>query len=262
MAIDLEKQPNPQMNLSGSDRVTEEPELLSVRERLEERFKQSYVSRLCEYLTGMPLERPEVFDELRQDHQLIRQQYDLPDKDVVLNNLAWYEDRLRQTAEENGVEIVGLSNFEFPKNITPPKAVFDPEAKQIGIDIDKSEPDLYATSIRILEHEVIHLLQRTREPLMPIEVMEYEAHVAGLDIDDFDDVEAMQDMFRRRVYRSIISYYQTQIAHTKEKIVPEWYSVEYFIHNVDEIEVEDLSEEDRQLFHYLKENPNVLKTET
>lgn len=147
---------------------------------------------LANHLLGLEL-KPEnyqrILAKLKKDQQIIRTKYGLPDKEMLLNDPGEYERFLKEIAEKLGVTIlpkIECGNF-FENNLIAGAAFFEAEETgslndKIGVDIKNYNLEEYIKSLKKLEHEMIHAFQSERYPRMPIELKEYEAYVAGLNL--------------------------------------------------------------------------------
>jgi len=181
----------------------------SVAEKIEMRKAQSSTDRLVEYMTGLRLDDPELIDRLEIDQMKIRTKYGLPEREYRFANPGEYEKYLKEIAEVNGVK-VRLKNDcgSFFGKYAMAGGVYLNTEKTIGVDINKETKDDYTKSLATLEHELIHALQHKHYPGMPVEVQEYEAYVAGWNIDYLrDKPESKEIVFGFGVMGSIKHWY-------------------------------------------------------
>lgn len=154
---------------------------LSPAEIIEFRFKQSWASRLAEHITGLRPNDPRMAERLVNDQLIIRGKYALPARAMRADNPTEYERFLRERAKQIGTEIKAKSECGgyFDGDGIAAGAYFD-KGNFIGASLDKSTRPSYARGLGVLEHEFIHAEQGNKAASMPIELMEYEAYVAGL----------------------------------------------------------------------------------
>ena len=201
------------------------PELVEFRQR------QSFGSRLAEYVTGMRPDDPRMIERILEDHKIIRSKYNLPDLETAFREPIEYERKLRQIAVSQGVTIRSKSDCGnyLTENPTSQGAYFEKE-KQIGVDIDKTDRESYASSLRVLEHELIHALQHKQSPRMPIELMEYEAFMANGNIGFLQaNPRAIEMVFTGVVGGSVNSWYKHQSREQGVPVLPDWDNPEFFL---------------------------------
>lgn len=219
----------------------------TIREVIEFRFNQPDYSRLAEYITGLRPGNSEMLDRLTYDQQKVRYKYGLPPMNWILENPTEYERFLRNIAKKNKTHIRYMSDcgvllFSKASHIA---AVYFYKRKDIGIDIDKTDKDAYLMSLAILEHEIIHSIQDTKF-FLPIEIVEYEAYVAGLNSEYFEDNsdEIGWRFFEDNVAVSVNYVYAKNNEKRSEKgldlIEPEWKDPEFFLKNVDGIDSKEI----------------------
>lgn len=201
-------------------------------ERIKLRLEQSRASRLAEYITGKSLEDPQLIDRLTEDHKRIRAKYNLPDRRSITYNPSEYERFLRNIAQSIGVEIKEQSEcgtyFEEAFGVN---AVYFSDTKNIGLDIDKQTREAYMVSLNSLEHEVIHALQGSNDlNTMPIELMEYEAYIAGGNMQALkESPEVAEVLFSFLIGGSVQLWYSDMNKSKGLKIEPEWNKADYFL---------------------------------
>lgn len=215
-----------------------------VSEIIEMRFKQTTTDRLVEYLTGLSFGNPELVDRLEEDQNIIRTKYGLPDRNYGISNTSDYEAFLRNKAKDTGIIVREKSDCGELNKVSC-TAAFIPDSKSIGINIDKTDRKKYLDGLVNFEHELIHSLQNKFYPQMPIEQEEYEAYVAGLNIDDLknDSKQTISDLFGSPVagiYCSINHWYRETSKETGSNIEPLWDNAEYFLKNIDGINDEQI----------------------
>ncbi|MFA6416557.1 MAG: hypothetical protein WCW56_03745 [Candidatus Paceibacterota bacterium] len=120
-------------------------------------------------------------------------------------------------------------------------AAFFEERNNIGIDIKKQTLDSYTGSLGELEHEVIHAIQQKESQSMPIELREYEAYIAGANVDYLqENPEVIKMLFQHMVGGSVSSWYQ------EEGTRPKWDNPIFFLKNIDKLPVDSLTEIERK----------------
>ena len=205
----------------------EREEIVKLREN------QTQASRLCELLTGMRPDDKRITDRLRDDQKIVRQKYDLPENRMVrVANPVEYIDMLRKTAKKEKISIREKNEFgNFFEEHGAAGAVYFEENNSIGVDISyESKLDL-RKSAQMLEHEMIHALQKKYYPEMPVEIMEYEAYLASWNIDFLEeDPDVIHDVFAFYVYGSV------KFSYSEKGLKPEWDSPRWFLKQVDKIE--------------------------
>ncbi|MEK7202257.1 MAG: hypothetical protein AAB669_01880 [Patescibacteria group bacterium] len=183
---------------------------------------QPYSSKIAEYITGMKPEDPAMIDKLFTDQEIIRSKYHLPSLDLPP---AEYERGLKQIAQKLKVTVKPTSDCgKFFEENSIAGAVYFDEANQIGMDMDRSNEDTYSSSLGDFEHELIHAIQKHDTPSMPIELMEYEAYLAGGNVEFLKtNPEAIKDIFFGFLIGSSVNiYYKTESEKRGEAIVPVW----------------------------------------
>lgn len=164
------------VDLKEKDKSAEE-----IQEVIEYRDKQDRTERYCEYITGMKLDDPMLPDRLIEDQKIIRAKYGLPKREIIFENPSEYESVLRERAKKIGVEIRNKDELnEFFNKYHQAAGVSLGSEKIIGIGIEKSSLRDYQRSIGILEHEMIHALQKRHYPGKNCELREYEAYLANI----------------------------------------------------------------------------------
>jgi hypothetical protein len=196
--------------------------------RIKERFSQSFSSRLAEYITGLRSSDPVMIDRLTKDKEIIRAKYGLPS---IKLPPAEYERTLRSMAKELGVPIRPKAELErfFKEKVAG--AIYRDETNEIYADVDRESRRAYMSSINNLEHELIHSIQQKRFPSMPIEAMEYEAYVAGGNMEYLrrhpDQIDST--LFNYFIGSSVNFYYREKSEKTGRKVEPIWNNPEYFL---------------------------------
>jgi len=196
------------------------------------RESQSTSSRLCELLTGMRPDNPKIFDRLREDQAIIRHKYELPEnRKVRLANPVEYIAMLKKMAKKEKVSIRSKDEFGNFFKEHPAAAVYEEENNTIGVNISYESKEDLRKGAQMLEHEMIHALQKKYYPDMPIEVMEYEAYLSSWNVDYLVEKEDMlEDAIGFFILGSVRHFY-------KEKdLKMEWDSPRWFLKQVDKIE--------------------------
>lgn len=208
------------------------------------RLNQSKSSRLAEYLIGMRPDDPKIADRLISDQKIIRAKYNLPERDVRFENPSEYEYFLLEMAKKNNVVIKDKSecgNF-FQKFSAA--GVYMEDNHSVAVEINRNNEKSYVKGLGILEHELIHA-EQSHYPSMPIELQEYEAYVAGLNIQIFkehpEDVESV--LFGFFIFGSVSHWYREQ----KERqglveFKPIWDNPDFFLINIDGLNQQEVDE--------------------
>ena len=199
-----------------------------IRRKVAERKKQTFSSRLCEYLLGMKPEDPRILERLRADQEIVRSKYDLPSRSLSAYE---FERALMQRAQGLGVKIKSKSECGkfFEENPFAGAAYFEEE--QIGADIDRADSKRYISSLNTLEHELVHAIQHRKSQRMPTELMEYEAYVSGANLEFFrkHPKEVNDIFFNFFVGGSVDVGYRLKSEKRGEIVSPEWDNPEYFL---------------------------------
>jgi|GEM_PF-5547661 len=132
------------------------------------------------YITGIWLEpgnEYKLVQRMQEDSLVVRQKYNLPPRQLKVDQPAEYINQLKAIAQKEGVPIRSGAEFQrFFENHSA-AAVYFGDTKTIVVplrDINEyKEVFKFATN---LEHELTHALQDKYYPGMPIEAMEYEAY--------------------------------------------------------------------------------------
>lgn len=121
--------------------------------------------------------RKKILGQRRVEVQAtIRAKYRLPPRDMRFEDTTEYIRRLREIAEENGVDIRHGYEFQQFFDETPDAgAVFMPKYNAAVVPLSEDLIKLAG----YLEHEIIHGLQYKFYPRLTLRMMEYEAYVAG-----------------------------------------------------------------------------------
>ena len=137
---------------------------------------------------------------------------------------------MRQKAEELGVKIVETSACgDFFEKVSAGGVYFSEENK-IGADVKKDSLSSYVQSLGILEHELIHSIQKQISPRMPIELMEYEAYIAGGNMEAVKaDPEIAPLVFSMMIGHSVSTWYKLEGEKKGITLDPTWNNADYFI---------------------------------
>ncbi|PJE75612.1 hypothetical protein COV04_04270 [Candidatus Uhrbacteria bacterium CG10_big_fil_rev_8_21_14_0_10_48_11] len=216
-------------NACVTDREQASKAVKDERQKIAERVAQSFSSRLCEYLTGMTPDNPAMVERLQEDQKILRSKYRLPSQDLPP---AEFQRALKRIAKSIATRIKPTSEFgKFFKEYPIADAVHFENDRQIGVDINRDDLREYRRSLSRLEHELIHGLQNQGAPSMPIELKEYEAYVANMNVDymkahpeDIDDI-----LFGALVGASVDLYYQYESQKMGKEILPEWNNPAFFL---------------------------------
>ena len=194
-----------------------------------ERRKQTFSSRLSEYLTGMKPEDPRMVERLATDQEIIRGKYNLPSRKLPP---AEFERAMMQMVKSLGVKIKSKSECgKFFEENPFAGAVHFGESKQIGMDMDRTDREAYFRSLGTLEHELVHAIQQSKSASMPIELMEYEAYVAGVNMEYLRaNPEAINDaLFNFFIGVSVNTHYHLESEKKGARVSPVWDNPEYFL---------------------------------
>ena len=201
------------------------------QEIIAERQSQRFSSRLAEYITGLKPEDPSMLERLVADKAIIRTKYNLPSKYLPPSE---FERALLRVAKDLKVRIKSRSECGklFEENPLA-GAMFQSEANEIAADINKKNLEDYRNSLHKLEHELIHVIQHKKFPTMPVELSEYEAYVADLNMaylrEHPEDIDSI--LFNFLIGGSVNMNYRLQSEKRGEKVVPIWDKPEYFLKN-------------------------------
>ncbi len=214
----------------------------TVDELIEFRFNQSNSSRLAEYITGIRPDDPKMAERIVEDQSIIRAKYGLPPREGAFEDITEYERFLRARAKEIGVSVRTKSECgTFFEDSRMADGVYFSGRKVIGTTMNNESYDKYAKSIVTLEHEYIHAEQERSAARMPIELMEYEAYVAGLNkkfiLKKPEDIDWV--VFQFFIGGSVWHWYKERNSNKKEndpEVVPVWKEPEYFLRNVDKVD--------------------------
>ena len=219
------------------------PNETTLQEKIDSRFKQSYGSRLIEHVTGINPEDPKILERLIEDQKIIRAKYNLPAFDSLKGyGITNYERFLKGIAEKFKVKINETSNCgSFFKENPDADGVYIAEENKIGLDIDKTSVYTYNASLQLLEHELIHAMQIQYYPLMPVELMEYEAYVSFVNLSKMSDPEmAAMFLFNCGFLDSVRYGYEEASRKKGLEVKPKWNNPLFFLEHVDMMDKGDL----------------------
>ncbi|MGB9883219.1 MAG: hypothetical protein ACPLRN_01750 [Microgenomates group bacterium] len=185
---------------------SESPCQLGQRKETKQLIPEITAEDLCQFLTGFSL-TPEnyskIIQRLRTDRDIVRKKYGLPPLEMLKDNPREFERSLQEIATGIGVTILPrIACGSFFEEILSAKAVFlsssdtGSENDKIGVDIKDETLAELIKSLLALEHELIHAQQHIRYPQMPLEVTEYEAYVASVNLKALEeDPTLIRDAF-------------------------------------------------------------------
>ncbi|MEK7579568.1 MAG: hypothetical protein AAB460_03515 [Patescibacteria group bacterium] len=233
----------PSLNVEAAC-VEREDKEARIRELVEFRYRQSFGSMLAEYITGLRPDDPKMIERLRDDQKIIRAKYQLPES-TAIPNPADYERLLRNIAKELAVEIKERSacGSFFTENFFAGGVHFKGE-KKIGVDIKRRNLLEYRKDLRVLEHELIHALQGLNSPQMPIELAEYEAYIAGCNIEFMrtdSNIKNLESFFSFFIGGSVNHYYKYLSNKEGRKIIPKWDDPKFFLEEIDGVDKDEVS---------------------
>ena len=215
----------------------------TLQEKIDARFKQSYGSRLIEHVIGMNPENPKILERLIEDQKIIRAKYNLPPFDTLKGyGVTNYERFLKGVAEKFKVKINETSNCgSFFKENPDADGVYIAEENKIGLDIDKTNVYTYNASLQLLEHELIHAMQIQYYPLMPVELMEYEAYVSFVNLSEMSDPEMAAMFLFNCGFLDSVRYGYEEVSRKKGlEVKPKWNNPLFFLEQVDMVDKDDL----------------------
>jgi hypothetical protein len=194
----------------------------SVQDELNEFGSDEFATKLSEHLIGMKIDDPQIVERLVEDQKIIRAKYGLPSTDSMPGP-SEYERFLRNVAKDLGTEIKSTGEFGKFFDESHAGGVYFEDRNKIGVDINSETRESYIRSINVLEHELIHALQHKYSPRMPIELMEYEAYIAGGNNEALrDDPELVDYVFRYLIGNSVSHWYSFESKKRGENISPTW----------------------------------------
>lgn len=214
---------------------------LDIQTLLEFRSQQSDASKLAEYITGLRPDDPRMLERIITDQKVLRAKYNLPPLESRHEYPASeYEKLLLEIARKNNVTIRDKSEHVrfFEKYMA--NACYDEDLHAVFIDMRKGTDDNYGKKLVTLEHELIHAEQEIHEKSMPVELREYEAYVASMNMPKFkempEEIEFVLFSFCIGVSTNI--WYAQQKEESREPAEPIWRDPAYFLKNVDNISEE------------------------
>ena len=225
-------------------------------EIIEFRYQQSYESQLAEYITGLRPDDVKFEERFTTDQKIIREKYSLPARELKWETPTEYERFFRERAEKDGVKIRDKSDCgTFFEEYPYAGAMFFEKRNEIGITINKKSLDSYTKSLVTLEHEFIHSQQEIISPRMPIELMEYEASIAGLSPDFIRNPDSAEIFFSSFVGPSVRHWYKEKNNERNAnelEIKAIYEDPEYFLKNVDHIDEEVIKAYKKKLAENVK----------
>ncbi len=180
-------------------------------------------SLLAEHITGLnPVLEPEqLAARIIDDAAIFRSRYNLPPLEMRIQDPVEYMRRLRQIAAREGIAIRPFHEYEDFFNQNSAGGVYNSVLNQIVVK-PSTNPDLLTalrTDAFLLEHELIHGLQNSYYPSMPIELMEYEAYLSNLSPNFLDSLSSDPYKASNPFYRTL---YSTQWWYENKGLVPQW----------------------------------------
>ncbi|MGB2790937.1 MAG: hypothetical protein IPJ67_01015 [Candidatus Moraniibacteriota bacterium] len=196
-----------------------------------EKSPEKFSHQLAEHITGLKLNDPTFLDRLIQDQNIIRSKYRLPQRDMRFDQPSEYEKMLREMAKNSNVAIRSKSECgKFFAENHAAGGVFLPESNKIGIDINRNDLETYSKNLGTFEHELIHAFQENQSSGMPIELMEYEAYIAGFNLQFLNgkrkeggNVEEYLDTMFNMIGGSVGIWYKSQSKGRDTPLEPKWY---------------------------------------
>lgn len=210
------------------------------------RKEQSTGSRLAERITGLRPDDPKMIERLAEDQKIFRSRYGLP-LDPKPENPNEYEIFLRKYLKKIGVTVRPTCEFGgfFSSGHFAGGVHFSGD-KKIGLDINKEDRKSHTKSATALEHELIHALQTEYFPGLPVELMEYEAYISGMNIDGVkaaeNPAEVIEAIFQYLIAASVLNNYNYRSKEEGRKIRPEWDDPTFFLKNVDHVDEQGLKD--------------------
>lgn len=190
--------------------------------------------KACEYVTGMLPDDPRLLDRFAEDQLIIRQKYGLPSVGVFKNDPAEYEKRIREAAKKEGIDVINcVEQGKYFKQFPMAEAVS--LGGRIAVDVrNDGILDEYKDGLRALEHEYVHEKQRQQYPDLPPELQEYEAYLIGLDVNKMKGLSPDD-----RAFVVFCTFFWGSVNRIYERIgqEPVWKNPEWFLKNIDGIEV-------------------------
>lgn len=199
-----------------------------------ERQKQTTTERLIEMLIGMPASDPRFVDRLKEDKLSVRSKYHLPPEGMREQEPREYYRRLLRIAKTNGLKTKPKEwDPEFFLENPGADAKFEPDTMTIVVDLEEESEKKYRKSLHKFEHELVHGLQLSIYPNMPIEVREYEAYVvnAPIKLVEKSSPGLRTGIFGGALIDSVLNWYKRQ------GVIPGWDNPEWFLRNIDKVEI-------------------------
>ena len=201
----------------------------------ENESRATSAGRLIEYITGVRLNDPNLPERLLSDQQTIRGKYNLPPQEIRFELPGEYEKILHEIARTHKIQIDSKSECgSFFTESPIAGGVFFDQDKKVGVDVDRTNQMSYAKGLGTLEHELIHGLQHEYSPRMPIELMEYEAYIAGAkfdhlqDMDETERIESLEAFIGFTIGASVNHWYSNVSEARGKEERPVWDDPEYF----------------------------------
>jgi hypothetical protein len=206
---------------------------------VEFRNKQSYGSKLAEFIIGLRPDDSKFAERIALDQKIIRNKYLLPAFELMYQSPTEYERLLYERAAKDGVKIRDKSDCGtyFIDNPNADGAFFE-EQNQIGSRVDRESKESYTESLSTIEHEFIHSQQMIKSPSMPIELKEYEAYIAGVNLNTIKDPESAEMLFSFFIGGSVDYWYRDKNKErqaSEPEIKAVYKDPEYFLKNVDHL---------------------------
>jgi hypothetical protein len=235
---------NSQVKNASSNKSESIKQEMTKEELMAFRFIQSKSSRLAEYLTGLRPDDRKMPDRLIEDQKIIREKYHLPPRDIRFETPSEYEYFLLEMAKKNNVLIKDKSECgRFFEKFSAAGAYME-DSHAAVIALNRNEEKSYKKGLGVLEHELIHA-EQSHQSGMPIELREYEAYVAGLNMQLLkerpEDIETI--LFSFFIWGSVAHWYREQ----KEvwgltEFKPVWDDPDFFLVNIDGFTKEEVEE--------------------
>ena len=215
---------SPLANQSNPEKEEDVSLRINVPEKIEPIYSlEDFATKLSEHIVGLKIDDPTLPDRIIEDQKVIRTKYSLPSLESR-SNLTEYERSLLEIAKSTGVIIKSKSECgKFFEDYPYAGGVHFGEEKKVGVDINRTSFESYAKSLVILEHELIHALQKKHSPQMPIELMEYEAYIAGGNntyIKEHPQIARL--VFDSLIGASVRHWYNQTSEERGEEVTPTW----------------------------------------
>ena len=210
---------------------------------LELRFNQSDASKLAEYITGIRPDDSRMLERLITDQKILRAKYNLPALESRAQYpVSEYEKLLHRMAEANNVTIRSTDEHVRFFDEYMASASYDHDLHSVFVDMEKNSEGKYWDGLVTLEHELIHAEQNVHNTGMPVELREYEAYVATMNMPKFKDMSEEIEfvMFSFCIGVSTNIWYAQNEKSGKGPVEPVWRDPAYFLKNVDSVSDEDI----------------------